>query len=181
MHYLVLIIVCYLIYQYMSRNKATNRRNYRARKEETVIDIRPEDYSVEISPLPYQKNEYLLSTEEKALYDILVKSLEGRNINIFCKVSLLALFSLPDGLADYKKYLNKIKDSLVDFLICDNTNAKPIAAIMLSYTAKNTEENQPKEQFQEQVFKDAGLPILRIPARPDYVVDDIRSRLYPYL
>ena len=161
--------------------KTTQQRSYRSRQEETVIDIRPEDYSVEMSPLPYRKNEYLLSAEERAFYDILLKSLGDRSVNIFCKVSLLALFSLPEGLAERKKYLHKIKDLLVDFLICDNSSTRPLAAVMLSTPGKNTEENQTKESFQDQVFKDAGLPIIRIPARPAYVVEDIRNRLYPYL
>lgn len=92
------------------------------------------------------------------------------------QVSLAAIFYVAtrDGAQAYR---NKIDRKLIDFLLCDPQTLKPIMGLELDDSSHQREDRQQRDMFVEQVFESAGLPIIRVPARSAYSVEEVNALL----
>ena len=89
--------------------------------------------------------------------------LENESVTVFTKVSLGDLFFV--NIRDYKermRYWNKIYRKHVDFLICDRDTLKPIVAIELDDSTHARENRQLRDEFVNQIFTAAKLPLIHI-------------------
>ena len=92
---------------------------------------------------------------------------------IYAKVSLNELFYIirPN---ENVHFFNKIFRKHVDFLLCDPKTLKPEIGVELVKPV-GRDETRASDQFMEDLFLTAGLPLVHIPSSDHYEVSDVIS------
>ena len=90
------------------------------------------------------------------------------------KVSLAELFFVSRG-DSYQTYMNKIDRKRVDFLLCDPKTLKPVLAIELDDSSHERLNRQERDHFVDEVFAAAQLPLVRVPVRQSYNVNELAA------
>ncbi|MCA9006654.1 MAG: DUF2726 domain-containing protein [Planctomycetaceae bacterium] len=121
--------------------------------------------------LPYRLTDKFLSPAELSFYHVLMQTVR-EEYTVSCKVNLSDIFyvSRPN---ENLAYRNKIDRKHVDFLLCDTKNMQPLLGIELDDSSHAKKKRQDRDQFVDQVFAVAGLPILHIPAARGYNVSEL--------
>lgn len=120
--------------------------------------------------LPYRLREPFLTTTELALFRILTEMMGERYI-ICPKVALNDVFYIlrPN---ENVHFFNKIFRKHVDFLLCDpQTFAPSFGVEIVKPIAKDG--GREADKFMEELFVDAGLPLVHIPSGEKYEAADI--------
>ena len=120
--------------------------------------------------LPYRLRETFLSTPELALLRVLQKMARGHYV-ICPKVALNDLFYIvrPN---ENVHFFNKFFRKHVDFLLCDPDTLKPAIGIDLVKPVSRNETRE-ADQFMENLFLSAGLPLVHVPSSDRYLEDDL--------
>ena len=120
--------------------------------------------------LPYRLREQFMSTPELALLRVLQNMV--RHHYVICpKVGLNDIFYIvrPN---ENVHFFNKIFRKHVDFLLCEPGTLKPAFGIeLVKPVTKN--ETRETDQFMEDLFLSAGLPLVHIPSSQHYSEDDL--------
>ena len=111
-----------------------------------------------------------MSAPELALYRVLVELVEDRYV-ICPKVALSDIFFIvrPN---ENVHFFNKIFRKHVDFLLCHPRSFKPAFGIHLVKPIAKSETRE-SDQFMEDLFLGAGLPLVQIPAGEHYKLPDL--------
>jgi hypothetical protein len=120
--------------------------------------------------MPYRLRETFLSTTELALLRVLQNMVRGHYI-ICPKVSLNDVFYIvrPN---ENVHFFNKFFRKHVDFLLCEPNTLQPVFGIeLVKPIARN--ETREADQFMEDLFLSAGLPLVHIPSSTTYSEDDL--------
>lgn len=122
---------------------------------------------------PYRVRDDFLSPAEQSFY--LVLKTIVTDWGLACpKVSLGDLFYVKSSDAsEFRVYTNKIDRKHVDFLICDPKTVRPLLGIELDDKSHEREDRRRRDNFVEQVFAAAKVPLLRIPVRQSYSVSEL--------
>src|SRR5215831_11120601 len=120
--------------------------------------------------LPYRLRENFMSTPELALLRTLQEMVEGRYV-ICPKVSLNDIFYIvrPN---ENVHFFNKFFRKHVDFLLCDPKTFRPVIGIELVKPVAKSETRE-ADQFMEDLFLSAGLPLVHVPSSERYVQRDV--------
>ena len=120
--------------------------------------------------MPYRLRETFLSTPELALLRVLQNMVRGHYI-ICPKVSLNDVFYIvrPN---ENVHFFNKFFRKHVDFLLCEPNTLKPAFGIELVKPISRNETRE-ADQFMEDLFLSAGLPLAHIPSSTTYLEDDL--------
>jgi hypothetical protein len=130
---------------------------------------------------PYLVRDDFLSAAEQSFF-LVLKSAVPDSVLICPKVALGDLFYAKSSDASkYRSYTNKIDRKHVDFLLCDAKTVRPIAGVELDDKSHQRSDRQTRDEFVENVFKAAKLPLIRIPVKHSYSVTELSSLLQPYL
>ncbi|MEO8391421.1 MAG: DUF2726 domain-containing protein [Chloroflexota bacterium] len=131
---------------------------------------------------PYHVRDHFLSPAELSFYQVLRKAITGRAV-LNTKVALGDVFWVksPDDPSKFRIYTNKIDRKHVDFLLCDPATMQPLIGIELDDKSHQRADRQERDAFVDQVFAAAKLPLLHIPAKRGYVVEELAAQLAPYL
>lgn len=126
---------------------------------------------------PYQLRDDFLSPAEQSFY-LVLKTAIGEWALICPKVSLGDLFFAKAGdPGEYRIYTNKIDRKHVDFLLCDPRTVKPLLGIELDDKSHQRADRQERDQFVEEVFANAKLPLVRVPAQRSYSATELGALL----
>ncbi len=129
--------------------------------------------------LPYRLRDDFLSAAELSFYRVLMLALDGSHL-VCPKVNLADLFFVARP-NENQSYRNKIDRKHVDFLLCDTATMKPIMGIELDDASHARRDRQDRDEFVDQVFEAAGLPLVRIRAAASYspqvVADLVRQNI----
>lgn len=120
--------------------------------------------------LPYRLRENFLTTPELALF----RTLQGmvRRHYIVCpKVALNDIFYIvrPN---ENVHFFNKIFRKHVDFLLCEPETLKPAIGVELVKPVSRNETRE-TDQFMEDLFLSAGLPLVHVPSSERYAENDL--------
>ena len=122
-------------------------------------------------PMPYRLRDDFLSMAEHSFY-LVLKSMMGNYFTICPKVSLSDIFYVTNP--DRNKWAyNRINRKHVDFLICDADTMKPRFGIELDDKSHNRKDRMDRDEFVEDLYEAAGLPLVRIPVRPTYNTNEL--------
>lgn len=129
----------------------------------------------EPAPLPFRLRDDFLSPAEISFYHILL-SAAGDSLTVCPKINLNDIFfvSRPN---QNQAARNRISRKHVDFLLCDNRTMRPRVGIELDDSSHAREDRQARDALVEDVFKAAGLPLLRFPVQRGYQISEVASRL----
>jgi len=78
-------------------------------------------------------------------------------------------------------YRNKIDRKHVDFLLCDPATMKPRCGVELDDSSHARRDRQDRDEFVDQVFAVAGLPLVRVPAQAAYNPTGLLALVEPHL
>lgn len=129
--------------------------------------------------LPYRLRDDFLSPAELSFFRVLEGALAGQ-AKICPKVRLGDLFFVARP-NENQGYRNKIDRKHVDFLICDPTSLKPLCGVELDDSSHARRDRQERDALVDQVFRAAGLPLVRFPAKRSYRPGELLARVDPYL
>ncbi len=116
--------------------------------------------------LPYRQRDDFLSAAELSFYRVLVMALDGSHF-VCPKVNLADIFFVARP-NENQTYRNKIDRKHVDFLLCDPATMKPIMGVELDDASHARRDRQDRDEFVDQVFEAAGLPLVRVRAAASY-------------
>ncbi len=119
---------------------------------------------------PYRLKERFLTIPEIVLYRAL-REMAGDRYVVFAKVSLNDIFDIvrPN---ENVHYFNKLFRKHVDFLLCEPKSLKPQIGVELvrAATAGGTRS---ADQFVEDLFLTAGLPLVQVAADNRYIMPEL--------
>ncbi len=130
------------------------------------------DLKVEAQRLPYRLREPFMTTTELALFRVLTQMVAGRYL-ICPKVALNDVFYIvrPN---ENVHFFNKIFRKHVDFLLCDPQSFAPAFGVeIVKPISKN--DTRETDKFMQELFTEAGLPLIHIPSSETYDSSDIVS------
>lgn len=120
--------------------------------------------------LPYRLREQFLTSTERALYRLLADLMGDRHL-ICPKVSLNELFYIvrPN---ENVHFFNKFFRKHLDFLLCDSQTLSPVFGVEI-VRLNSKGEVRDSDKFMDELFLDAGLPLVHIPSSEQYNAADI--------
>lgn len=124
----------------------------------------------EAESLPYRLREHFLTAPEIALYRTL-REMVGQRYVIFAKVALNEIFFIvrPN---ENVHYFNRLFRKHVDFLLSDPRSLKPQIGVELVRPMPSSGMRS-VDQFMEDLFLTAGLPLAQIPSSDHYEIREI--------
>lgn len=138
-----------------------------------LIGIGKRDTADEV--LPYRLRDDFLSPAELAFYRALTVAVNEQAV-ICPKVNLADLFFVIQPQKNYS-YRGRIAQKHVDFLLCHPQAMKPLVGIELDDSSHDRPDRQERDDFVDQVFQTAKLPLIHVPCRSGYSVEEIRRML----
>ena len=135
------------------------------------------DY-MEAEIAPYRLRDDFLSTAELSLFYIL-QQLIGDQAVLMAKVRLADIFFVPKPHENAGAF-NQISQKHVDFLICHPQTLKPLFGIELDDGSHHASKRQMRDQFVNEVFSAAQLPLVRIPVQRSYDRAQLSALILPY-
>lgn len=132
-----------------------------------------------VQELPYRMRDDFLSAAELSFYRVLKLAVKDR-ATILAKVNLADIFFVARP-NENQSYRNKIDRKHVDYLGCDPTTMKPLFGVELDDKSHSRSDRVERDVFVDQVFKVAGLPLIRIPSKAAYEPNQLAAQLAAYL
>jgi hypothetical protein len=125
---------------------------------------------VDNTRLPYRLREPFLTTTELALFRVLTEIM-GNRYAICPKVALNDMFYIlrPN---ENVHYFNKIFRKHVDFLLCDPKTFAPSFGVEI-VRPKSKDSTRESDKFMDELFRDAGVPLVHIPSGERYDAADV--------
>ena len=122
--------------------------------------------------LPYRLREQFLSTPERALLRTLQTMMVDRYL-ICPKVALNDIFYVARPNENIH-FFNKFFRKHVDFLLCEPDTFKPAIGIELVKPISKAETRE-ADQFMTNLFLSAGLPLVHVQSREQYLEKDLTA------
>ena len=124
--------------------------------------------------LPYLAREKLVTNSELRFYKSLRKAVHG-DWQIFAMVRIADLLRVQEGVKNRRSWVNKILAKHIDFVLCESSTLKPVLCIELDDRSHQRKDRQERDEFVDEAFDSAGLPLLRVPVRSSYQSAEIRA------
>ena len=134
-----------------------------------------------VSPtdFPYRLRDDFLSPSEHSFY-LVLKTMRGEYLTICPKVSLADVFFVVRPNENLNAY-NRINRKHVDFILCEPKTMKLRFAIELDDSSHQRKDREERDDFVDAVFKAADLPLVHIPVRSAYNIDELGLLFKPIL
>lgn len=131
-----------------------------------------------IAEYPYAVREDFLSLAEQNFY-LVLKSTVSEWAIVCPKVSLGDLFLVKSiDPSQFRIYTNKIDRKHVDFLLCDPKTTQPLAGIELDDKSHQRADRQVRDEFVQEVFQAAKLPLVRVNVKHAYTTAELNNFLH---
>lgn len=124
----------------------------------------------------YELRPAILTKAERSFFGALEQACpEG--VGLLAKVRLGDLFQPRKGLAraEWAKASNRINNKHVDFLLVQASDFVPLVGVELDDKSHARRDRQSRDEFVNEVFRSAGLPLMHVPAQASYNVAELRA------
>jgi len=137
---------------------------------------------VEFTDYPYQKAGVLFTPAERSFLGVLNQAVEERGI-VLGKVRVADVMIPKKGLSpsERQRAFNKISAKHFDFLLCDNNDLSVICAVELNDSSHQSSNRQKRDEFLKGACGAAGIPLIQVPAKSSYVIDEVKHLLAPHI
>jgi hypothetical protein len=126
--------------------------------------------------LPYRVRDDFLSASENSFYRVLL-IVCGEQCRVFPKVNLADILFVKKGSDNPQGFRNRINTRHVDYLLCNPQTLRPILAVELDDASHMRSDRRERDEFVDRAFQAAGLPILHVPAKNTYDVQELRVQI----
>lgn len=140
-----------------------------------ALGIRPQTKASEPTPLPYGLRDAFLSPAESSFFHVLKGQL-GAKHHLIAKVRLADLFFVRKP-SQNRSAFNRIGMKHVDFVLCDAMTMQPVLGIELDDASHQKRQRIERDEFVDEVFAEACLPLLHIPAARSYSTDEVMGQI----
>lgn len=125
---------------------------------------------------PYKKSGPLFTPAERSLLGVLDMAL-GQDYRILGKVRVADVVEVSGttGRSAWQIAFNRISSKHFDYVLCDKENLTVICVLELNDKSHNGRKRQKRDEFLDGVCKAANLPLVVIPAKAGYAVQEIRD------
>jgi hypothetical protein len=124
--------------------------------------------------LPYSKKKFFFSGAERSLYQILRCITPDHSV--FANVRLCDLIAASEEDKNWRTNHNRKN---LDFLICDAT-LTPVIAIELD-SSRARASRKSRDQSVDAALTAAAIPLVRIPVKRSYALDEVRRLIFPHV
>lgn len=125
----------------------------------------------------YSCQNYLFTRTELTFYRALQAATQGEYL-VFGKVRVAdVLKPQTDNRGDWQRAFNKISAKHFDFVLCDPTSLKVLAAVELDDSSHQRGDRVKRDDFLNQAVKSAGLPLIRFPVQTAYDREAIQHHI----
>jgi len=127
---------------------------------------------------PYTKKDTLFSNAERSFFGVLEQAV-GEESRVFGKIRLADVLSVQpmSNRKIWWRAFSRVKAKHIDFLLCDPEALSIQAAVELDDGSHSREKRKSRDAFLDRACQAAGLPLIRIPAKKRYSVNEIREKL----
>ncbi|MBK1726721.1 hypothetical protein CKO13_06730 [Halorhodospira neutriphila] len=132
----------------------------------------------ELPEVPYQRKESLFTNAERSFLGVLDQAIDER-LRVFGKVRVADVLSVK-SVGDRKRWqqaFNRINAKHFDFVLCRASDLSLLAVIELDDQSHNQDRRKRRDDFLEEACQAADLPLIRIPAKRNYTVAELRSEI----
>lgn len=127
----------------------------------------------------YYYNRKEMFTDAEAAFLRVLDTAVGREYRVFSKVRMADLLTPSRnhhrGFVDWHSAFNKVKSKHVDFVLCDTTSLKPVLGLELDDKSHDDEDRQKRDEFVNDAFDKAGIPLSRVRVRRSYDVEGLQN------
>jgi Protein of unknown function (DUF2726) len=126
---------------------------------------------------PYQRGKPLFSAAERSFLGVLDQAV-GPDHRVFGKVRIADLAAVKLGLsrAAWQGALNRIAFKHFDFVVCRCSDLSVVCAIELNDQSHSSQRAQARDALVADVCKTIQLPLLVVPAKSSYSLQDVRAQ-----
>ncbi len=128
---------------------------------------------------PYGVRDDFMSAAELSFF-LVLKSLTLPEWSLMAKVNLADVFFIRQPHLN-KAARNRIDRKHVDFLICDAKTMRPLLGVELDDDSHQKKDRMERDDFVDQVFAAAELPILHVQAarvyQPNVLIDQVKEKI----
>jgi len=131
---------------------------------------------------PYQKAGTLFTPAERSFMGVL-KLAVGDKAMVLGKVRVADVLVTKPGLARglRQQAFNKISAKHFDFVLCNPKDLSILCAIELDDSSHQLRQRQARDLFLKQACTAADLPLIQVPAKAGYVIDEVKQLLTQHL
>ncbi|MBX3691574.1 DUF2726 domain-containing protein [Dokdonella sp.] len=126
---------------------------------------------------PYQLGKPLFSAAERSFLGVLDQAV-GPEHRVFGKVRVADIAAVKSGLGNSARQgaLNRIAAKHFDFVVCRSGDLSVICAVELNDKSHTSRKAQSRDELLANVCRAIGLPLLTVPAKAAYSLQDVRAQ-----
>jgi len=124
---------------------------------------------------PYVRRSRLFTEAEARFLRMLREA--APDVHVFGKVRLEDVIVAKSGLSQGERQAarNRIKSRHLDFVLVDPASTRVICAVELDDSSHLSAQARRSDAFKDGALAAAGVPLLRVPARSSYAVEELRA------
>jgi hypothetical protein len=124
---------------------------------------------------PYVPARTLFSAAERSFLGVLDQAV-GPEHRVFGKVRIADVALVKSSTRSARQAaINRISGKHLDFVVCRASDLAIVCAVELNDRSHDGKKAQVRDAFVADVCRTIGLPLLVLPARARYVVEDVRQ------
>ena len=134
------------------------------------------------SDFPYDAISFLFTPAERSFLGVIEQALDP-SYRVFGKVRIADVMKVRKGgsRSNWQKAFNRIRTKHFDFVICRSSDCSIVLAIELDDKSHRATRRMERDDFVRKAAEAAELPLLQIPCRKSYSINEISSLLIRYL
>ncbi|NVK24028.1 MAG: DUF2726 domain-containing protein [Gammaproteobacteria bacterium] len=127
------------------------------------------------NPYPFKKKQQLFTSVERGFLALLEKAV-GDQFKVINRVKVTDIIDIKDSVPKKTKRsaLLKMSSKYIDYVLCDPTNLRIIAAVDLVNHGKGGHKSK-QDWFINGALEAAGIPHIRIKVKAGYQIEEIRN------
>jgi hypothetical protein len=125
---------------------------------------------------PYTSRNPLFSAAERSFLGVLDKAV-GSEHRVFGKVRVADIAKVKSGLNNSARQgaLNKIASKHFDYVVCRHSDLSVVCVVELNDKSHASKRAQARDKLIDGVCDTIGLPLLKVPAKRSYSVEEISA------
>ena len=126
---------------------------------------------------PYEPARFLFSAAERSFLGVLDQAV-GPEHRVLGKVRLADLAKVKGALNKSARQgaLNRVASKHLDFVVCRTTDLSVVCAFELNDRSHASQRAQARDELVAQVCRTIGLPLVAVPAKQAYSVQEVREQ-----
>lgn len=128
--------------------------------------------------LPYRLEKSLFSAAERSFLGVLDQAV-GPEHRVFGKVRVADLAAVKPGLSQSARRgaLNRVGSKHFDFVVCRASDLAVVCVVELNDKSHASKRAQARDELLTNVCRVIGLPLLKVPAKRSYVMQELRTQV----